>query len=353
VATTIERLIEEWQGLAVVCDHDRATGTWIFIALHDDTLGSPVGGTRVRVYPAPEDGLRDAMRLAEGMTHKWASIDLDSGGGKGVLALSRPVAEDERRRLLERYARLLDTLSGSFSTGQDLGTTPEDIGVLSGISEHVHGFDAERGVIDDPGPYTALGVLSGIRSAAAHALGADSLDGVKILIQGVGGVGRPLARHCAGAGAELLVSDVNDGQAKGVADDHGAAVVAPEAVYETQCDIYAPCAVGATLNEQSIPLLGCRIVAGAANNQLESDEDAERLRRRGILYAPDYVINAGGALAFGLKARGTTDPAQLRDRVSGLGATLSEIFDEARAHDESPLRAAQRRVERVLARQRS
>jgi len=339
VTTTVERLIEDWQGLAVVCDHDRASGTWIFIALHDDTLGSPVGGTRVKVYPAPEDGLRDAMRLARGMTHKWAAIELDSGGGKGVLALSRPVAGDERRRLLERYARLLNTLSGSFSTGQDLGTTTEDIGVLSGISKHVHGFDAARGVIDDPGPYTALGVLSGIQSAAAHALGADSLDGVKILIQGVGGVGRPLARHCAAGGAELSVSDMNDAQAKDVADDNGAVVVAPEAVYETQCDIYAPCAVGATLNEQSIPSLRCRVVAGSANHH-----------RRGILYAPDYVINAGGALAFGLKARGTTDPARLRERVSGLGATLSEIFDEASAQGESPLRAAQRRIERVLGR---
>jgi leucine dehydrogenase len=345
-------LIEDWNGLAVLSRYHRSSAAWIFIALHDDSLGTPTGGTRIKLYPTPEDGLRDGMRLAEGMTHKWAAIDLDFGGGKAVLALSRAVSEAEREQLLATYGELLAALKGGFSTGQDLGTTPEDMLFLRGYTPHVHGPDPETGKPLDPGPYTARGVFVGIRAAADQVFGSTELTGRRILVQGVGGVGYPLAGLCTEAGATVLVSDVDDKRATGVACELHCEAVPANAVYSTPCDVYAPCAVGATLNHETIPQLVCRAVAGSANNQLAETEDADRLFERGILYAPDYVINAGGALAFGLKARGETDEARIGDRLDGLGATLAEILSEAAERAESPLRAARRRVDRVLARAR-
>jgi leucine dehydrogenase len=347
------RLMEAWDGLGVVSRYDRPTGAWIFIALHDDTLGSPVGGTRMKVYERPEDGLTDALRLAEGMSYKWAAIELDSGGGKAVLALSRELDRAERNGLLERYAALLESLQGVFATGEDLGTTPEDMLVLARATRYVHGYDAERGAVRDPGPFTAAGVFAGMRAALSHVFGDETFEGRSILVQGVGDVGLPLAGLCGEAGATLLVSDLDGERARRAAADLGAQLVDPADVYSSTCDVYAPCAVGATLNDETIPQLACRIVAGSANNQLGSRGHAGKLHERGILYAPDYVINAGGALGFGLIGRGHTDEDELRDRIDGLGPVLREIFREAGERGESPLDAAERRVQRVLARGRS
>jgi leucine dehydrogenase len=345
---TMQRMIEEWDGLAVVTRHDRATASWIFVALHDDRLGTPTGGTRMKVYERPEDGLRDAMRLAEGMTQKWAAIDLTFGGGKGVLALSRPLDGGEREGILARYGSLLNSLRGAFETGEDLGTTPEDMLRLSRETRFVHGLDTERDEVRDPGPYTALGVHAGIRAALQGRFGDPNLKGRRVLIQGVGDVGAPLAELCAADEATLLLSDLDSEGVEQLAGRLEAETVAPDAVYSTACDVYSPCAVGATLNATTIPTLQCAIAAGSANNQLEERADADRLHEREILYAPDFVINAGGALAFGLRAQGEHDDGTLRRRVAGLGGSLHAIFDEAGEHDESPLHAALRRVDRVL-----
>ena len=352
VDRSLERMIEGWDGLAVVSRHHRPTNAWIFIALHDDALGGPTGGTRIKVYDTPSDGLRDALRLAEGMTHKWAAIDLPFGGGKGVLALDHEPSPTEREALLVCYGRLVETLRGSFSTGQDLGTTTEDMLFLARHTRFVHGPDRDTGRALDPGPYTARGVFAGLRAAVEHLFGSPDLKDRRILVQGAGGVGRPLADRCARGGAELLLSDLDEQRVGSVAEELVAQVVSPQDVYSTPCDVYAPCAVGATLNPATISRLRCRIVAGAANNQLGASGDAELLHERRILYAPDYVINGGGALAFGLKAQGEKSEERIGERLDGLGATLTEIFAEAREREESPLHAARRRVERVLARAR-
>ena len=189
----LERMIEDWDGLAVVNRHHRPTGAWIFIALHDDALGRPTGGTRIKVYETPADGLRDALRLAEGMTHKWAAIEQPFGGGKGVLALGHEPSPAEREQLLICYGRLVQALRGSFSTGQDLGTTTEDMLLLSRHTRFVHGPDRETGRALDPGPYTARAVFAGLLAAVKHVIGSSDLNGRRILVQGVGGVGRPLA----------------------------------------------------------------------------------------------------------------------------------------------------------------
>ena len=343
-------LIEAWDGVGVVVRHDRPTGTWIFVALHDDTLGPATGGCRMQVYDRPEDGLLDALRLAEGMTYKWAAMDFPYGGGKSVLAIDRPLDGEERRGLLYRFGQLLNSLGGAYGTGEDLGTTPEDMREISSASEHVIGLHGRTDGPMDPGPFTALGVFEGIKAAVRHGDGSDDLAGRAVLVQGVGDVGGPLALRLSEAGAELLVTDLDTGRARAVAQELGGTFVEPEDVYESTCHVYAPCAVGATLNSETIPLLRCLIVAGAANNQLETDDDAERLRARGILHAPDYVINGGGAMAFTLIYEGEDRVEELERRVATIGASLDGIFAEADGMAESPVAAARRQVERILER---
>ncbi len=336
-----------WDGEAVIVRHDRPTGTWIFIAMHSSVLGRPTGGTRMRIYPQPADGLLDAQRLAEGMTQKWAVLDFPKGGGKAVLAIPRPLEGDERVGLLSRYGRLLASLQGSFATGEDLGTSPEDMGVIARQCRWVHGVEGHQ--VEDPGPFTARAVVAGVRAALERAFGSPDPAGRRVLVQGIGRVGGPVARTLAAAGAEILVSDVDRPRAEALAAELGGGFVAPDAVIDTACDVFSPCAVGGILGRESIGRLACRIVAGSANNQLETPEDADLLHRRGILYAPDYVINGGGAYAFGLLERGDQGKAAVYERMDEIGTTLAAILREAAERDESPLIAARRRVERVLA----
>lgn len=343
-------LIQAWDGRALVVHHDRPTGAWIFIALHDDTLGQAVGGCRMKVYPRPEEGLRDAMRLSEGMTWKWAGMGLPFGGGKAVLAVPCALQGEVRRGLLRRFGALLNSLKGAYATGPDLGTTPQDMRDIAAVSPHVAGVPKRPDWPDDPGPFTALGVLAGIKAALRHLRGTDDLDGVRVLVQGVGGVGEPLARRLVSGGAMVLLSDIDEAKAFALAVELGGSGVSPEVVYDTACDVYAPCAVGATLNPRTIPRLECGIVAGSANNQLESGEDAERLSARGILYAPDFIVNAGGAMAFGLLHCGLAEPDELEARMSVIGDSLTAIFAQASAAGVSPLAAARLLAERALGR---
>lgn len=345
---SIEQLVEDWDGLAVVSRYHSPTGSWIFVAFHDARLGSPCGGTRLAHYPSPSAGLRDAMRLARGMTHKWAALKFKQGGGKAVLAVPEDLDATGRRELLLDYGRLLESLGGVFSTGRDLGTSDDDMRVLSEVTAHVHGVDRDNQETRDPGPYTAHGVAAAVRAVLQSAFESDELAGRSVLIQGVGGVGEPLARRLAAAGATLLLSDVDETRAAKLAQELGASTVPAADVYETECDVYAPCALGATLNEETIPLLRCRTIAGSANNQLAEDDDAERLRARGILYAPDFIANGGGALAFGLINSGLTDEGRIARRLDGIGTNLSDVFREAASRGESPHSVAIRRIQDVL-----
>ncbi len=343
----MEGLIAEWEGLAVITRFDRPTGTWIFIALHNASLGPPLGGCRMRVYPAPAEGLRDALRLAEGMTHKWAVLDLGYGGGKSVLAVPRVLEGEERIGLFRRFGRFLEMLGGAYSTGVDLGTTPADMAVLAQETRFVHGFDRTTGRAIDPGPYTAHGVVLGIRTAIEQVFGSVEWRQRTVLVEGLGDVGRPLVRLLADAGATVLVSDIVPERVQEMSSSLPCVPIPPELVYDTSCDVYAPCAIGGTLNEQTVPRLRCRIVAGSANNQLEHPAIADLLHERGILYAPDYVVNAGGAIALPLFHRGARE-GEVRMRIEGIGDTLRQLFSEAARTGESPLHAARRRVERVL-----
>lgn len=350
-ARSLEELIAEWDGVGVMSRFDHESGAWFFVALHSDALGTPTGGTRLHRYPAPADGLLDAMRLASGMTAKWAAAGIPFGGAKAVIAVPGPVAGEARRGMLHRYGALVESLHGGFRTGEDLGTDPADMAEIASATAYVLGITGNGDAPPaDPGPYTARGVFAAQRAAFAHLFGDASPAGRHVAIQGVGDVGGPLARELAAAGARLTLADVDADRTAALATELGAKTVAPDAVYEVPCDLFAPCAIGAVLNAETIPRLACRGVAGSANNQLATDADAERLLERGILYTPDYVTNAGGAIAF---ARLSEDPHAAADdlyaRVEVLEGTMAEILAEAAERGETPLRAAERRVERALA----
>jgi leucine dehydrogenase len=318
-----EDLLRRWDGEHAVVRHD--AGTWMLVCIHSTTLGPAMGGTRLKEYGEPAEALEDALRLAAGMTRKLAVLGLPCGGGKAVLAVPEVPSGEVRRRLLERYGDLIESLGGTYVTGPDVNTGEADMDVIGERTAHVFCRSAANGGSGDPSIHTALGVFHGIRATLAHADGSDELSGKKVLVQGTGSVGAKLARLLLDAGAIVLVSDVDEERARST----GGTPIAPDEALELECDVYSPCALGATLNAESIPRLRCRVVAGAANNQLAGPEDAERLRAAGILYAPDYVINGGGALhGIGLERLGW-DEAELDRRVEGIGATLTRIFESA------------------------
>ena len=338
----LESLLGAWDGETVVTRFDRPTGAWMFVGIHSTELGPAGGGTRLRVYETPADALADAMNLAGAMTLKMAAAHVPFGGGKAVLAVPASFEPAERRGLFERYGDLVESLGGTYQTGPDVNTTVADMVAIGERTAHVCCRSVEKGGSGDPGPATAVGVFHGLRASVAHVFGSDDLEGRRVLVQGLGDVGARLAEQLAIAGARLLVSDIDAERAAGAAERLGAEVVAPETAAATVCDVYAPCALGGTLNAASIPLLACRIVAGCANNQLAEPEDAARLRAAGILYAPDFVINAGGVLhAWGGELLGWP-PEAIAERHRGIGHTLTEIFERAESDDVSTHEAAER-----------
>lgn len=344
----LDRMIRSWDGMGVFQAWDPPARARIFIAVHDTRLGSAVGGTRMKSYPAPADALRDAMRLAEGMTWKWAGIDLGFGGGKAVVDVEEPLEGERRRAFFRRYGRLLAALRGAFSTGPDLGTDPPDLDEVAAETDHVLGRRPDGEGTVDPGPFTALGVHAGLRAALEARFGDPDPAGHTVLVQGVGDVGDPLARRLAEDGAAVLLADVDEERARALAAEVDGEAVPADRALTTDCDVLAPCAVGGVLDGETIPDLRCSVVAGSANNQLGEAGDADVLHERGILYAPDHVINAGGALAFGLMHQGVSDGELIRERVRGLGDRLREIFREAAEEDQSPLHAARRVAGRTL-----
>jgi leucine dehydrogenase len=328
----LEELIRSWDGEEVVVGFDEPSETWMFVCIHSTKRGPAGGGTRMKTYPDPASALEDAMRLSAAMTLKMAAVDVPFGGGKAVLAVPALPEGEQRRRLLLRYAELAASLGETFQTGPDVNTSTADMDVIAERHAYVFCRSEDRGGSGDPGPYTARGVFHGICASARHAFGSADLEGRVVLVQGVGDVGARLAEQLAAAGARVLVADIDTERARAVAKEVAAEVVRPAEAIGVECDVHAPCALGGTLSAETIPRLRCRIVAGSANNQLAEPADAERLREAGILYAPDYVINAGGVLyAWGVEAL-HWDRATVETRLTGIGDTLGEIY--ARAESE-------------------
>ena len=336
-----EGLLADWDGEHAVVRHDAESGAWIFVCVHSTARGPSGGGTRMRVYATPGEGLRDAMRLSGAMTRKMAAAGMPRGGGKAVLAVPELPTGEPRRRLLRRYGELVASLGGSYRTAGDMNISPADLDVVAETCPWVYGTTGRGG---NSGRGTARGGLHAIRATVEHVFGSPDLGGRSVLVQGAGSVGGVLARELADAGARVLVSDVDEERAGAT----GCETVPPERVLETEVDVYSPCAVGGTLSAESIPGLACRAIAGCANNQLAEEADAERLRERGILFAPDYVVNAGGIIQLiGLEDEGW-DEAQLEERLAGIGGTLRALFAQADSEGITPVEAAERLVRRRL-----
>jgi leucine dehydrogenase len=320
---------------------DPTSGLRAVIALHDTSLGAAVGGTRMRVYASLDDAATDALRLARAMTYKAVMAGMERGGGKAVI-LGDPV-RDKSRALLAAYAKVLDRLGGRFHTGADMGIDARDVAVLGRLCRHVS-HTAPDARLETSG-LAALGVFASIR-AAARALGTD-LRGVRVAVQGLGQVGYRLARQLREAGALLVVSDVEPSRTDRAAMELGAAVVEPGSIYDAEVDIFSPNAGGSVLDEGTIPRLRCRAIAGAANEQLARPEDGDALHARGILYGPDYVVNAGGLLSL-LYELGEVDEDGIRRRVEAIGDRVAEIWRIATVEGLPPHRVADRMAEEGL-----
>jgi leucine dehydrogenase len=288
-----EKLAEYRYEQLVFC-HDKATGLRAVVAIHDTTLGPALGGCRMYPYVTEEDALVDVLRLARGMTYKAAASGLNLGGGKSVI-IGDP-RTDKSEALFRSFGRYIETLGGRYIVAEDVGTSTEDANFIRVETSHVVGVDVTRGGSGDPSPFTALGVLQGMRACIEEVFGTTSLEGRTVAVQGLGHVGYNLCRLLHGEGARLIVTDVDRRAVERVVGEFGAKAVDPDEILDIPCDVFAPCALGAVLNDTTIPDLRCQIVAGSANNVLAESRHGEVLAERGILYAPDYVINAGGLI---------------------------------------------------------
>ncbi len=325
-----DRMAEHGHEQVIFC-YDRTTGLKAIIAIHDTALGPARGGTRYKEYQSEEEALDDALRLAKGMSYKFAFTDMPRGGGKGVILRDDAHETTDRRLLLRAYGRFVQLLAGRFGTGPDLGTSSRDMVAIAEQTDYVWAVDSVVGGTGDSTPLTAEGVLAGMRVALEETDGSGELAGRRVAVQGLGGVGARLAELLIAAGASVIGADVDPARAKELADRLGVELVGSEQVYEVDCDVFSPNAVGGVLNQQTIPALRCRVVAGGANNQLATPEDGVRLWERGIVYVPDYVINSAAPYAvIGAGELGYSQQ-RLAASVQGVAAAVRVVLRRARA----------------------
>jgi leucine dehydrogenase len=327
----IETLLSKWDGETVVVQHDKPTGAWIFIAIHSTRLGPAVGGTRFKVYPDAQSALQDVLRLATGMTYKFAVPGMPWGGGKAVIAVPPDFDPQSRTALLRRFGLLIHQLGGLYYTAPDVGTSAQDMDIIAETGHpYVFARTSARGGSGSSGPATALGVFTGIQVACEHLFGDPSLKNLRVTVQGTGSVGGTLIDHLHAAGARVSFSEVDEGAINRFRDELGLKFISTEAVYTTDCEIFAPCALGNVLNAVTIPQLKCRAVVGGANNQLGKPDDAANLRARDILYAPDYVVNVGGAMSgIGRETQGWTLEQANKEVVKNIRRALQQVFELA------------------------
>ena len=330
----------------VALDHEQLavrrgerSGLYCVVAVHSTALGPALGGLRIWHYPAREDAVRDAMRLAAGMTLKAAAAGLALGGGKGVICAPAGGLIGERRRAaLLDFGDLVESLDGRYITAEDVGTSPDDLVTIAERTAHITGLPADRGGSGDPSPFTAIGVEAAMRACAAERFGEPSLAGRTVCVIGLGHVGAGLARRLADAGAELLVSDI-DPSKRAVADVLGATWREPEDAMVAECDLLAPCALGGAIDAANAGELRCEIVCGSANNQLSDEALADVLADRGVLYAPDFVANAGGLIHVFMEL-GNYSEDHAVELALGIEGTMSRILAIAGERSVTPLSAA-------------
>jgi leucine dehydrogenase len=327
---------------------DAATGLFAIIAVHSTALGPAAGGCRQWGYENENEAVHDVLRLSQGMSYKNAMAGLNFGGGKAVIVKTPDFRGSEA--LYQRFGEFVDSLGGDYITAEDVGMTMDIMQKIARKTRYVTGLPPESGKAGgDPSPKTAFGIYCGIEAAVAARLDRSTLDGLRVAVQGVGHVGYYLCKRLHDAGASLVVSDLDEARVQRVCDEFAAKSASTDTILFQDVDVVSPCALGAVLDEHSIPRISAPIVAGGANNQLRTPEDGERLRDAGILYAPDYVINGGGIINVACEYYGDVDDAGVMELVAKIGPRLAGIFEEAASTGEPTNEIADRQARKIIA----
>ena len=340
--------LEKYDYEQLVFCQDKQSGLKAIIAIHDTTLGPALGGTRMWTYASEEAAIEDALRLARGMTYKNAAAGLNLGGGKTVI-IGDP-RKDKSEALFRAFGRYIQGLNGRYITAEDVGTTVADMDLIHEETDFVTGISPAFGSSGNPSPVTAFGVYRGMKAAAKEAFGTDSLEGRVVAVQGVGNVAYTLCEYLHKEGAQLIVTDINKEAVNRAVETFGARAVDPAEIYGVECDIYAPCALGATINDETIPQLKAKVIAGSANNQLKDARHGDMIHEMGIVYAPDYVINAGGVINVADELYGYNQERAMK-KVEQLYTTIEKVIEISK-RDGIPTyvaadRMAEERIERI------
>ncbi|AWB46812.1 leucine dehydrogenase [Paenibacillus sp. CAA11] len=342
------KAMEQYDYEQLVFCQDKASGLKAIIAIHDTTLGPALGGTRMWNYVSEEAAIEDALRLAKGMTYKNAVSGLNLGGGKTVI-IGDP-RKDKNEAMLRAFGRYIQGLNGRYITAEDVGTTVEDMDIIHQETDYVTGISPSYGSSGNPSPATAYGVYQGMKAAAKEAFGSDSLEGRTVAVQGVGNVAVHLCKYLHEEGAKLIVTDIHKQAVDRVVEQFGAQAVSPDEIIGVECDIYAPCALGATINDESIPQLKAKVIAGSANNQLKEARHGDRLHELGIVYAPDYVINAGGVINIADELNGYHADRAYK-KIGEIYQSIEQVFEISKREGIPTYLAADRlaeqRIERI------
>jgi len=342
-------LMEQMEHENLLFFNDKGTGLRGVIAVHDTTLGPSLGGCRIWNYKNESDAVLDVLRLSRGMTFKSSIIGINLGGGKAVIFSSNK--EQRTERYWRKFGEEVETLGGKYITAEDVGTSTKEISYIMQETKHVAGKPVEAGGAGDPSPFTAYGVFMGLKASAKEAFGSDDLSGRKVSVQGIGHVGRYLVGHLTKAGAKVYITDIHKENLKAVANEYGATVVGTDEIYDLDVDIYAPCALGATVNSDTIRRLKCAVIAGAANNQLADEQiHGQMLLDRGIVYAPDFLINAGGVVNCYREVKNLSEQESMKYIDEIYNKTL-QIFARAKEEkvptQEAAIRIAKERILRA------
>ncbi|WP_431029886.1 Leu/Phe/Val dehydrogenase [Lysinibacillus sp. LZ02] len=343
----IFKYMEKYDYEQLVICQDQASGLKAIIAIHDTTLGPALGGCRMWTYASEEEAIEDALRLARGMTYKNAAAGLNLGGGKTVI-IGDPF-KDKNEEMFRALGRFIQGLNGRYITAEDVGTTVSDMDIIHEETNYVTGISPAFGSSGNPSPVTAYGVYLGMKAAALEAFGSESLSGRKIAVQGLGNVAYTLCEYLYNEGAELIVTDINEKAINRVVEKFGAIRVAPHEIYAQDVDIFAPCALGGIINDETIPQLKVKIIAGSANNQLKESRHGDILHEQGIIYAPDYVINAGGVINVADELYGYNRDRAMK-RVETIYDSLIKIFAVSKEENIPTYIAANRLAEQRIGR---
>jgi leucine dehydrogenase len=346
----IFKYMEHYDYEQLVFCQDKQSGLKAIIAIHDTTLGPALGGTRMWTYESEEEAIEDALRLARGMTYKNAAAGLNLGGGKTVI-IGDP-RKDKNEEMFRAFGRYIQGLNGRYITAEDVGTTVADMDLIHEETDYVTGISPAFGSSGNPSPVTAYGVYRGMKAAVKEAFGTDSLEGKVVAVQGVGNVAYNLCKHLHEEGAHLVVTDINKEAVRRAVEDFNAKAVEPNDIYSVECDVYAPCALGATINDVTIPQIKAKVIAGAANNQLKDTKHGDLIHEMGIVYAPDYVINAGGVINVADELYGYNSERALK-KVEGIYNNIARVIEIAKRDGIPTYQAADRLAEERIERMRN